>query len=79
VELGVLESADVYLITVLSCISIGFVGLLVQDGTIDLPFIHLPRFRFASDATCGAGSLFVSLCVAAHHAPGLTSLLVDAT
>lgn len=48
-------------VTVLVCISIGCVGLLVKDGTIDLPFVRLPYYRFAGDASCGAGSLFVAL------------------
>lgn len=42
-------------------ISIGCVGLLVQDGYLKLSFVALPNYRFAGDAKCGAGSLFVAL------------------
>jgi hypothetical protein len=48
-------------VTVLLCISIGCVGLLVLDGIIQLYVITLPRYRFAGDARCGAGSVFGAL------------------
>lgn len=48
-------------LTVLLFVSIGCVGLLVQDGYINLYYFVLPRYRFAGDATCGAGSLFGAL------------------
>jgi hypothetical protein len=48
-------------VTVLLCISIGCVGLLVQDGSIKLMYLTVPRYRFGGDANCGAGSVFAAL------------------
>jgi hypothetical protein len=51
----------VSVLSVLLFISIGCVGLLVQDGFINLRIMILPKYRFAGDARCGAGSLFGAL------------------
>jgi hypothetical protein len=47
--------------SVLLFISIGCVGLLVEDGYISLRVLALPKYQFAGDAGCGAGSLFAAL------------------
>jgi hypothetical protein len=62
-------------LSVLLFISIGCVGLLVQDGNVKLTFVPLPNYRFAGDAKCGAGSLFAALHSGARGSCTLPNLV----